>query len=261
MKKREFLNEKQIEAKCKKEFGVDITVLSKIRDKKKGITIVRFICPIHGEKELQLGRILKVGCSSCHHDKIIREKEKTVCGVGFCDIYVKGKEKHACYVAWHAMLQRCYDKKLHKRLPNYQYCSVCEEWKLFSNFYEWWKRNYVEGYSLDKDLLKKGNTIYSPETCVYLPITINSLLSKTQKSRGNLPIGVQWYKSKGKYLATMSYHSLPKYLGLYDNPLDAFKAYKTGREAYLKEIAEEYKNVIDIRAYNALMNYQVDIND
>ena len=69
------------------------------------------------------------------------------------------------YVAWDAMLQRCYDDKLHKRHPSYKDCTVCEEWLNFQNFAKWFNDNNIDGCQLDKDLLIKGNKIYSPETC------------------------------------------------------------------------------------------------
>lgn len=261
MKKREFLNEQQIEDRYRDVFGVDIVVLKKVRNRDKCRTEVFFICPVHGETKQDLSRLFKIGCTQCRADKNARENGKLVYGVGFCDIAARGREKHACYVDWNSMLQRCYDPLFHKRTPTYIGCSVCKEWQTFSNFYEWWKRNHIDGYALDKDLIKKGNKVYSPETCVYLPKDINNLLSKRKKYRGILPIGVRWDKRKEKYMATMSYHAYPKFIGYYDNPKDAFYAYKEAREAYVREIAEDYKNVIDIRAYNALINYKVDIND
>ena len=36
---------------------------------------------------------------------------------------------------------------------------------------------------------------------------------------------------------------------------------KKAKEDYIKEVAELYKDQIDIRVYEALMNYEVDIND
>ena len=53
-------------------------------------------------------------------------------------------------------------------------------------------------------------------------------------------------------------------MGAYNTELEAFKAYKQTKqtkENYLKELANKWKDKIDIRAYNALMNYQVEITD
>lgn len=50
-------------------------------------------------------------------------------------------------------------------------------------------------------------------------------------------------------------------IGYFDNFNDAFLAYKKAKEAYLKEQAEKWKGKIDERAYNALMNYTVEITD
>ena len=41
----------------------------------------------------------------------------------------------------------------------------------------------------------------------------------------------------------------------------AFNAYKTAKEAFVKEQASEFKSQIDERAYEALMNYTVEIDD
>ena len=52
-----------------------------------------------------------------------------------------------------------------------------------------------------------------------------------------------------------------EYLGRFNTEIEAFDAYKTAKENYLKEQANKYKPQIDLRAYNALMNYEVNIND
>lgn len=41
----------------------------------------------------------------------------------------------------------------------------------------------------------------------------------------------------------------------------AFDKYKQEKESYAKEIANKYSSVISEKAYNALVNYKVDIND
>ena len=50
-------------------------------------------------------------------------------------------------------------------------------------------------------------------------------------------------------------------LGYFENEMDAHLAYKTAKEEYLKELAEEYKDMLDPKAYIALQKYVVDIDD
>ena len=47
----------------------------------------------------------------------------------------------------------------------------------------------------------------------------------------------------------------------YDTELGAFNAYKVEKEIFVKELAEKWKDKIDERAYNALISYQVGIDD
>ena len=113
---------------------------------------------------------------------------------------------------------------------------------------------------LDKDILNKGNKVYSPDTCVYVPQSINSLFTKSDKVRGEYPIGV--YKQKDKYVAQLNKGNGKQiYLGSYSTPEEAFQAYKQAKEEYIKEVANEYKDKIPYRLYEALMNYEVEIDD
>jgi hypothetical protein len=52
-----------------------------------------------------------------------------------------------------------------------------------------------------------------------------------------------------------------KYLGTFDTPELAFQAYKTFKEAHIKAQAEVYKDSIEPRAYQALLNYEVSLDD
>ena len=58
-------------------------------------------------------------------------------------------------------------------------------------------------------------------------------------------------KNKGK----------PEYLGYFNTEIEAFNAYKQAKENYIKELANKWKDQIDPRAYEALMNYTVEITD
>ena len=162
------------------------------------------------------------------------------------------------------MLQRCYDPKFHEKYPTYKGCRVCKEWWNFQVFAEWYYSHFYElenkMMSLDKDIIKKGNKVYSPNTCVFVPHSINTLFVKSNKVRGEYYIGV--YKNGNKFEAQLSKGNgkqIP--LGLYDTPEEAFLTYKQAKEAYIKEVAEEYKGKIDPRAYEALMKYEVEITD
>ena len=129
--------------------------------------------------------------------------------------------------------------------------------------YHEWCQNQIgfEGcdFSLDKDLIYKGNKEYNENNCVFIPIEINSVLIKRQSDRGLLPIGVT--KNKEGFQAQCSVYSVSKKLGTYSTTELAFNAYKVFKEEHIKELTEKYKDTIDPRAYKALLNYEVHIDD
>ena len=181
---------------------------------------------------------------------------------------VNGKNTRE-YRAWYNMLLRCYDKRIHKKEPTYVPCECCEEWLLFENFYEWLHSqenfntiNKIE-WALDKDILIKGNKIYSPETCCLVPQTVNNLFVKSNAARGKYPIGVSYYKSISKYACQCHDSGENVYLGVYNNPEEAFNVYKQFKEKVIKRIAKEEYNKGNIikQCYDAMMNYEVEITD
>ena len=191
-------------------------------------------------------------------------------GEGEYKTKINGKNTK-CYITWYSMLKRCYDSKYHKRYPTYIDCEVCEEWLCFQNFAEWYYNNYYEvkgeRMALDKDILCKGNKIYSYKTCVFVPERINSLFVKCDKTRGEYPVGVCYDKTLGEFIAYCSTYDFEenkikrKYLGLYDTPQKAFEVYKQFKERNIKEVADNYKEQIPYKLYDVLYNYEVDIND
>lgn len=133
----------------------------------------------------------------------------------------------------------------------------------FSLFKKWFDENYIDGYVLDKDIISgKKNKIYSPETCCFVPSSLNSLLTMRNKLRGAYPIGVYRQKN-GTFSASIRKYGKSFYLGIYKSAGDAFLAYKREREEYIKEVAQSYfeKDEITKRVYDALMNYKVEITD
>lgn len=120
-----------------------------------------------------------------------------------------------------------------------------------------------DGWSIDKDLLIKGNKVYSKETCVFVPLEINNALTNRRRHRGPFPIGV-CKDSEGKnplYRAYINENGKSKRIGAFKTVEQAFQAYKVEKEAALHRLAEKYKEQIDIRAFEALMSYQIEITD
>lgn len=211
---------------------------------------VCIICPVHGEFwQTPTNHLMKHGCVKCMGD----DSKKRIFGVGINDLNEGNSE---CYIKWHSMLRRCYSKVYHSRFPAYKKCTVCEDWLTYSNFNKWYNEHYVDGYALDKDILYEENTEYSPSKCCFVPQNINNEFIHHTKKR-DLPTGVYKRKSKRgiRYYVQITKKRRHYCLGNYENPQDALDRYKAEKEAYMHELAEEYKGVVDINVYNALKNY------
>lgn len=165
------------------------------------------------------------------------------------------------YDTWRGMLRRCYDPKTHQKRPTYIGCEVCEEWHNFQNFAKWFDENYyeIEGEQmhLDKDILVKGNKIYSPETCVFVPRGINTMFTKNDSKRNGLPIGVSKNGKTNKFRVMLG----KKKVCVTDTVEEAFTMYKQAKEDSIKQMAEQYKEVIPNTLYRAMIRYKVEISD
>lgn len=169
--------------------------------------------------------------------------------------YCRRKDAKA-YSKWAGMLYRSYTAK-----PNTSYygCFVREDWLNFQQFCSDYYNmiGYNNDWELDKDILFIGNKMYSKDTCVLVPRQINSLILKASGIRGNFPIGVSFDASRNKFMSSISINNKKYVLGLFNTVEEAFLTYKEAKENEIKRIAEKYKSEIDIRAYNALVNYKV----
>lgn len=182
-------------------------------------------------------------------------------GIGYCP-YPLSMQYKKHYKIWGAVLSRCYSPISVEKFPTYKNVTVCEEWLNFQNFAKWFDINYnpetMKGWQLEKDILVKGNKIYSPETCCFVPAEINNLFTKRNISRGKHPIGV--HKSDNKFISQFS-SKTKNYIGSFDTPEEAFQAYKIAKELYIKEIADKWRGQIPEKVYNAMYNYKIEITD
>lgn len=178
-------------------------------------------------------------------------------GVGVNDVSCDVKS----YSVWHSMLRRCYSAVYQRNKPTYKGCAVEDTWKLHSNFRNWFDLNYVEGWHLDKDLLKGNSLIYSQETCCFLPASLNSLITVKTRSK-DLPQGVYFKVSNGKYVAQLSFYDegvrTSGHLCISNDIEYCFSVYKKAKERKIKEIAAKYSNLLKSEAMQALLKYSVE---
>jgi len=194
-------------------------------------------------------------------------KRSLVCGVGVNDwvgkVKVDGKMIKE-YNLWKGMLQRCFDEKLKQKKPTYEGVTCSKEWLSMTKFIEdvsQMKGYGLKGWELDKDILQKGNKLYSKDTCCFVPAEVNLLLIKSDKSRGEYPVGVYFHKRDIKFRAKLTINGKRKHLGDFTTPEEAFFAYKAAKEAHIKVVAHKWKHLLDERVFQALLTYDVAIDD
>lgn len=166
---------------------------------------------------------------------------RLVFGVGNNDIPGASKLTHKdpFYVAWAGMLKRCYSDKYLEKYPSYKGCSVVDEWLSFSAFKAWMLTQDWQGMVLDKDLAVAGNRVYGPDTCLFIPEWLNTLLSSLTPLRRDLPMGVS--RKKGRYRARYSRQCKAVNLGHFDTPEDAHVAYRAFRVAEIRSWLDLYQ--------------------
>lgn len=143
------------------------------------------------------------------------------------------------YTEWRSCVSRCYDVKLKEKYPTYKNCKLIPEWLYASNFKRWMEQQDWQGRHLDKDLLFRGNKLYSPDTCYFLlPIT-NKFLMEGPAKFVSLPVGVTFDVKTGKYKARGNnpLTKIRKCLGYFENMLDAHEAWREHKESVAKEVA------------------------
>ena len=186
-------------------------------------------------------------------------------GVGFNDrkykTRIEGKNVKE-YSLWINVLYRCCSEIYKKNNKSYEGCRISENFKSYSFFYEWCQSQkgfLIEKWEIDKDVLLKGNKIYSEDTCVFIPPCLNLMLTKRENKRGDCKIGVS--KKRKKFVAQCSVDGKSTYIGIFEKEEDAFYAYKKFKESEVKRITEIYSSELDERVYKSLVSYSGDDDD
>lgn len=165
------------------------------------------------------------------------------------------------YRLWKAMKARCGNRSGNH--PAYKDCTMSENFQDFQYFAEWCQSQpgYSNpGWQLDKDILIKGNKEYGESTCCFVPPEINNLFLLHRERRGDTPIGVR--ESNGKYVASCANgEGKSFYIGAFETEKLAFAAYKRHKKLQIRSKANEYKDQLSPLVYQALLSYDVSIND
>ena len=208
----------------------------------------------------------KNGNIKCPYER--RYFGKGYLGEGKYKIIENGKHTDE-FDIWYDMLRRCYDPKYHEKEPTYKGCEVESHLLNFQHMGKWIEENYYEvpgeRMHLDKDILCKGNKMYSRGTCIFIPQRINNLFVKCDKSRGKNPIGVTELPEGSYQVHCSNGYGKQINLGTYTTEEEAFQAYKKYKEKVIKEVIDSYEGIIPEPHYSklkiAMYNYKVEIDD
>lgn len=165
---------------------------------------------------------------------------------------------------WGSISSRClYYSAYQKKQPTYLGCEnrFCD----FDSFVEWSMSEV--GYSckekmgdkewfwqLDKDIISRGNKVYSPERCIFVPQHINKFVSVRKRVNG-LPLGVSVKKKTGKYISQcMNAIGKVKFLGYFDDPMHAHRAWQEAKIESGHLLADNYKE-FHPKLYTALTGW------
>ena len=186
---------------------------------------------------------------------------KTVYGEGIIGekvFKVDGKYPKTFWL-WRNMLKRCYDQTTQKANKCYEGCTVSDSFKYYPYFKEWCEKQIGfnnEDWQLDKDILGESSKTYSEDVCAFVPREINCLNSWNKNNTQDDILGVSHAGYLNKYKTSVRVNNSSKHIGVFDTILEAFQAYKEAKEQHIKDVANKWKDQIDPRVYDAMVNFE-----
>lgn len=151
---------------------------------------------------------------------------------------------------WSGINRRCDPNSSYAReTPTYAGC--VNGFKDFDEFKSWaesnpgfYKQDYLgKFWHIDKDLREPGNKVYSPEKCIFVPARINTLFGASNATRGKWPIGAYKYPRRESWSAQCSDGEKTKFLGCFDSPEKAHKAWQAYKAKLVFDIALNYQEI------------------
>lgn len=166
-------------------------------------------------------------------------------GIGVNDLKGQaGSDQCPIIKTWRNMIVRCYSGKYQANQPTYENKTVSDDWLFSSKFKEWMSGQVWQGLELDKDVLVKGNTTYSSETCVFIPKRLNNVLTNVSYKGGDFPLGVTKkldQPRKKPFVARVRFNTgKSKILGHFSSPEEAHKAWQLGKAIEIEDALTWY---------------------
>ena len=164
------------------------------------------------------------------------------------DIEAEGVQQE--YSIWNSMRGRC----------NKGYAKLSDEFENFWDWLDWAKqqRGFMckdengKTYQVETDLFSNGEKIYSKDTVVFVPNSINQMCKPTKK--GDLPKGVQYFHEKRKgYRAYGIEFGKQIHLGYYRSLEEAVAVAKEQRVVYVNKLMDLYGETVEPKVFKALL--------
>ena len=162
-------------------------------------------------------------------------------------------------ILWRSLLGRVKKDGCDQRHRN-TYAGCSNNFEDFNSFAIWcnsqtgYMNENVNGkfWSLDKDIILPFNKVYSEETCAFVPLELNSLVTYSSKTRGDNPLGVHFDKREDCYVAQGSENRTRKFLGYFKCKMNAHKAYQAHKINKFTEMIVKYSDIVDPKVINGL---------
>lgn len=150
-------------------------------------------------------------------------------------------------ILWRHMEERCNPNgRVQRKYPTYLGTShLFEDYQHFTTWatmqFGYLNKDANGKYwQLDKDLIQRGNKIYSESLCLFVPHRVNCLLTTRTLARGEYPLGVYFETKPGKFRANCQQQSgIPKFLGYFDDPVSAHRQWQLEKSAQILKMSED----------------------
>lgn len=120
--------------------------------------------------------------------------------------------------------------------------------------------------SLDKDLIRQGNTVYGPDACCFVPQFVNAALVTRESSRGPNPLGTWQEKNRQGYRAAVNTPEGRIKLGTFATKESAHRAWQEAKVEVLLDILARYRELkcydqrVGVGIHRAICQLMTNIN-